>query len=935
MARCYMAAALGMALLAEIAGGDALAAAQPVRQPPSGHEAATQLIRSSQGDLKAAMYRIFDLIEAGKLDEAERLISQAEAMNRATSDRNSQDRALILAAARGQMLVRAGAFNQAETLLKQVIVAVEARHGVASYNAWQPYATLGELYMRQARWGEAEVYLKKAVEVTEADAGKSNPATADMLNTLAIFYLRTGQYAKAEPILDRIVPVYARLGARGKSGVAAATLNLGAVYQYTGRPNEALAAFKRAMDLNTQVYGPDHPNTLLGVSNAGVLLGQLQRYDEALPLMQRSFLATRARYGDMALKTAQAGNSLAWIELGRRNFSDALAFFRPALALYLRQRDIEVRGAQSRGAAVDEREVSRTILGLMRAARGLADVDPKQADALADEAFVAAQRVHRGVAAQAFALASARLAAGDGPLSGLIRRRQDAARQWLEVEKSYTASLAAPARARDPALEKAARAALDSLQADIGSIDAEIAKSFPDYAALAEPAPLNLAQARAALGKDEVLVLFAAFGGSNGEDAFTFVVDSGGVGWRSDATGATALATMTQTLRCGLDAGQWDKEAARATCAKLVRAPTKDDPLPFSTDAAYKLFATLFGDLAPRLSGKTLYVVAPDPLASLPLQMLLTAPAQGDGAKPADLQKAAWLARSNALIVLPAASSLRRNVRAATAAAPEPFVGFGDPKLAGSIDCPMAEAQQQCPGDGVGKPALMASRGSTSLRLARRGATGLADLDAVRALCPLPETAVELRCVGQSLRAPPAAIHIGADATLATLRATPLDRYRVLHFATHGLLAGEIGEAGGAEPALVLTPPDTFKPNDDGLLRASEIAGLKLNADWVVLSACNTAAGARLGGESMSGLASAFFYAGARTLLASHWPVRSDAAVLLTTRAFDLLARQPDVGKAEAVRRAMVSLIDDPSLAYAHPSVWAPFAVAGEAGRAH
>src|SRR5262249_30067084 len=122
----------------------------------------------------------------------------------------------------------------------------------------------------------------------------------------------------------------------------------------------------------------------------------------------------------------------------------------------------------------------------------------------------------------------------------------------------------------------------------------------------------------------------------------------------------------------------------------------------------------------------------------------------------------------------------------------------------------------------------------------------------------------------------------------------PLERYQIVHFATHGLLASETKEATGslAEPALVLTPPSTATESDDGLLTASEIARLKLNADWVVLSACNTAGGgSTASGEALSGLARAFFYAGARALLVSDWAVDSDAAVLSATRGWSYSSR--------------------------------------------
>ena len=153
----------------------------------------------------------------------------------------------------------------------------------------------------------------------------------------------------------------------------------------------------------------------------------------------------------------------------------------------------------------------------------------------------------------------------------------------------------------------------------------------------------------------------------------------------------------------------------------------------------------------------------------------------------------------------------------------------------------------------------------------------------------------------------------------------------MLHFATHGTLASEL--RGTSEPGLILTPPEQASEQDDGYLSASEIAALKLDADWVILSACNTAAGGAADAEALSGMARAFLYAGARALLVSHWAVDSDATVKLVTRAVGEMGRNPGVGRAEAMRRAMAALIET-GAAEAHPANWAPFVVVGEGATA-
>ena len=358
--------------------------------------------------------------------------------------------------------------------------------------------------------------------------------------------------------------------------------------------------------------------------------------------------------------------------------------------------------------------------------------------------------------------------------------------------------------------------------------------------------------------------------------------------------GAKALAHEVSALRGALDPGR------------------NADFAPFPAKHAYALYQKLLGPALPLLDGAHhLIVVSDGALESLPPSVLVTNPPERDPQSPADHRGLAWLARDYAITVLPVVTSLRALRQPVTApGSPAPFLGIGNPVLAGK---PGAER-------GIKLASLF------------RGAT--ADVEVVRQLPPLPETADELRAIARTLGAGDQDLLLGERASEPVLRQTPLDRYRVVQFATHGLVSGDL--PGLTEPALVLTPPKEASPDNDGLLTASKVATLKLNAEWVVLSACNTAAddGTPDAG-GLSGLAKAFFYAGARSLLVSHWPVASQATVKLVTDAFVELKNDPEIGRAEALRRAEMAMLDPKNPPeFAHPMMWAPFVLAGDGGAA-
>jgi CHAT domain-containing protein len=481
------------------------------------------------------------------------------------------------------------------------------------------------------------------------------------------------------------------------------------------------------------------------------------------------------------------------------------------------------------------------------------------------------------------------IGAGAGAIMA-VHRRMEAAEKALPGYTDF--------QARRTAL----RNDIDRADTEVRDARAQIIRVFPAYVALADPKPLRVADAQALLRGDEALV--AILVGS--AKSFVWALTRERAEWAEIDAGAQALSEQVAALRNGLDPlAQQDAEGAAGSRAGVVGR--------FDLGRAHALYRLVLGPVAGVLAGKRHLIVVPTgPLTSLPLQVLLTAPPPGPNVPPAQaLREAAWLIKAHALSVLPSVPSLRalRTLAGGTAAT-RPFFGMGDPVLEG-------------PGPADRQRGAKQRSAAVPARFYRNG---LADIRAVRELTPLPDTARELETIAKALGAPPDAVNLREAASEARVKSAPLSEYRIVQFATHGLVAGDL--SGLAEPALVLTPPEAPTEANDGLLTASEIATLKLDADWVVLSACNTAAGGSEGAEALSGLARAFFYAGARALLVSHWAVYSTAATELTTRTFATLAASPGLGRAEAFRRAMLDLIAEGK----EPAYWAPFVVVGEGG---
>jgi CHAT domain-containing protein/tetratricopeptide (TPR) repeat protein len=763
-------------------------------------------------------------------------------------------------------------YADAEPFYKRSLAIREKALGPNHPDVANSLNNLAELYYTQGRYTDAEPLYKRSLAISEKAQGLDHPEIAIALNNLAALYDDQGRYADSELLYNRSLAIREKALGPDHPDVAGSLINLAALYHGQGRFADAEPLYKRSLAIREKALGPDHPDVAFVLNNLAVLYSDQARYADAEPLYKRSLAIREKALGPNHPDVAFVLNNLA-------KLYDDLGRWPEALPL--------VRTATERGYVSRSTHLS-VLLGAARS-KDLTE------DMALNESFVVVQRAASTAASAALSQLAVRFAAGSDELAQLVRKDQDLSAENERLDKNLIAALSKPPNQRDANREAATRKRLTEIADAQAEVSRILAQRFPDYAALSKPQPLAVSNVSSLLTNDEALVLIdLGKGNGAGKDghSYIWVVDRSSAVWKTIDIKPEELATKIAALRASLEPGSNQ---------------------PFDAKLAYELYRLILGPIDDVIAKKhRLLMVMNGALTSLPPQVLVTRDPAGK-----DLKSIDWLIKRQAIAILPSVYSLRV-LRGDTArgAAANPLIGFGDPIF---------------------------KKGGTEVKriTSNRGYAGFyrgprADLDALaNALPPLPETADELRAVAKSLDAPQSELRLESEATETAVKQAKLDQYRIVYFATHALVSGETSQVlkGTAEPALALSLPATATDLDDGLLTASEVAQLKLNADWVVLSACNTAAAEKPGAEALSGLARAFIYAGARALLVSHWPVESYPAVRLMTVTFEALAKNPKLTTAEALQQGMIAVMEDRANPHwANPTSWAPFVLVGEGG---
>jgi CHAT domain-containing protein len=517
-------------------------------------------------------------------------------------------------------------------------------------------------------------------------------------------------------------------------------------------------------------------------------------------------------------------------------------------------------------------------------------------------------RLGTGVTQRSILQSSAKIRTGDPGLADLLAREQEQRDRLREAYGQILSTLQAT-DAKDTPDErrrtlrdqlKKQRDEAESAQKKLEEIRREQNSRFPEFAALVSPVNPGLDTLQKALVEGEAFVGI-------------YPTREGTFAWAVNANGKRALhvsrwteadiARRVEAMRGMLDAGE-----------RLPNLP------PLDLASALELYNELLLPLRPALAGAAvLNISAAGSLGALPLATLVTAPGK-------DPRTAAWLVREFAVVQTPgAAAFVALRSRESAQLPAKMFMGFGDPLFNVAASAVPTESTSATRGAGAARKLVGAGRARNAATYTVESGFRYADIP------PLPETRDELIALAETLGADPKAdLVLGASATRKAVLTAPLADRRVVAFATHGLLPGEI--PGLSKPALAMAA--TNNPADSPLLTLDDVLSLKLNARWVVLSACNTAGGER-DGAAMSGLVRGFFFAGARSVLATHWAVESEASRQLVSRIFAEYAQDPRANRAQSLRRAQLAMIDGTLGGgnYAHPFFWAPYALFGDPAR--
>jgi tetratricopeptide (TPR) repeat protein len=855
----------------------------------------------------------------------------------------------------GALHLDLGAYDRALSLHQRAHDILAKAVGPEHPDTVKSLNNLATVYQNTGAYEEALSLLQRALQIREKVLGPEHPDTAASVNNLATLYQAMGAYDQALPLYKRALAAKEKVLGPEHPDTAKSLNNLATLYQNIGAHDQALPLHQRALAIREKALGPEHPETAASLTNLAALYQDMGAYDQALSLHMRALAINEKALGPKHPDTANSLTHLGHLYLERKEYKEAESYFTRStsqeglLELYLAtgryqevlgrlekfslsayapplstaacatHRGRALAGMGRRGEAATQlvtaiREIEHlrkrvtgprtgffqikkhreaylqltAVLGDM-AVRGepLPPALEKFGPHTAAAGFYCAEATKGRVLLEEMA-ATAAARSGLGQIPAELARQERELLQRLEAleanwEKHYTRGEEAVA---------AFRKQREALQQQLDELVAELRQKYPRYAALKYPQPLRPQEIP--LKADEVLLEYAL--GEKG--SYLFRVDPGG-----------------RTQVYAIPMGQEELATLVTEFITSLKSPITGGE--FNPALGERLYDLLLAAVLKDLALETRLIIVPDGiLGLLPFEALVVKAGKDQG-------DTRYVGDERLITYCQSAAILALNRLLPASQATKPFFALGHPIYSPQDPRYLAYKQKK-------KAPILSAQAALPYAfraLATHQEWGRTTSDDKEReelhFVPLPETEAEVKALaglfGVNPEPPHILLHLAANET--RLKQTPLKDYHYLHFATHADLPGKV--QGVKEPFILLGQVEN-QGKDNGLLTMSEVLGMQLDAQLVVLSACLTGRGKVMAGEGVANMARAFQQAGARSVVVSLWEVASEETVeFMVTFYGHLKAGKP---KAEALRLARQHI----KAKYPEPFYWAVFILHGE-----
>ncbi|MBI2319289.1 MAG: CHAT domain-containing protein [Betaproteobacteria bacterium] len=850
-------------------------------------------------------------------------------------------------AARAEELIAAGHLRAAETLHHRVLAIHERTLGAEHPTTATSLSNLGNVLTLQGKLTEAERVHRGTLKIREKVLGPDHPDTATSLNNLANVLMEQGRDERISPaeararlrsgqsvvsatevenLFRRALAIQERALGPGHPALANTLNNLGALLDQRGEHPEAEALQRRALAIAENALGPLHPDTAATLTTLAMSLDRQGKLVEAEQTYRRAVESSRAGGNPriLLLNSSRLGFALA----KRGRYREALPYYREAIetldTLYARTRGLP---EETRAAFLGR--YSNIYLETIKLMLALHRQNPR--GGTERQILEVASRNQSRVFTEMMRQADVARFAGEEAFRALRERRahllgrMDTLRQALVM---IPPDQPASAARRDDLAGQFTRASAELAQAE-----SELWRNYPRFMELTNPRPVAADDLQSRLLREgEVLLSYVLLP----QEAVIFAVSRERLKMVVHPAKREAIARRIHEIRRTID------KVASGESALFLR---RIDPLDLNA-----LYRDLVAPVADMIDGRAKVIVVGDgPLLTVPFEFLVTRwgaaeqgafrtarrEASGAAERPflGEYALPAFLGKAHRFAYLPSLSALASQRLYPKPASPRRYelVGFADPEFA--------------PGPGKAYSA------ATRKALEALGSSVPRRRDGSPDIPRLKETADEAKEIAAVLGGR-SDLYIGDRAQERRAKEGRLNSARFVLFATHGFLGGEyvpeaapesepgsplrVPQRNAAQPALALTLVGDLQ-GEDGLLTMKEvIEDVELNADLVALSACNTAGETAQAnnGEGFAGLTRAFMFAGARSLIVSHWSVDSASTQALMTATFrHVKAGATALSALADAQRSMIagSFNNGPyHFSRSHPFFWAPFVYVGD-----